>query len=376
MIKIGVLLLNKTSAKYGNINEGTYTFKVKACSPEGVWSEPTIYSFKVLPPWYRTWWMYLAYVMLAILFIRFIVKWNSRKLISQKKHLEQEVKKATSLIRTEKEKVEEANLLVLEQKKVVEEKNKDMLDSIHYAKRIQDAMLKVEEHRSEHLPAHFVLFLPKDIVSGDFHWAYEKQPYWYVAAVDCTGHGVPGAFMSLLGISFLNDILSESEAPSPAQVLDLLRDKIMKELRQSGESGGNKDGMDISIIRLCLETKGLQWAGANNPLLMIKNGEMIEIKGDKQPIGYYPDAKPFTNHVLQLRDTQYLYVFSDGYPDQFGGPDGKKFKMKQLKDVLFEIHLLPMEEQKEKLKKIFLDWKGNLEQIDDVCVIGLKIENK
>ncbi len=364
---------DKTSATFGNMHEGLYTFKVKACSPEGVWSEPITYTFKVLPPWYRTWWMYLTYLILIIASVIIIVRWNGRRLRAQKKELEQKVKTATSQIREEKEKVELANELISEQKKVVEEKNKDILDSIYYAKRIQDAMLKTEEKTNPHLPKHFVLFMPKDIVSGDFYWAVEKHDYWYVAAVDCTGHGVPGAFMSMLGMSFLNDIVTDGQHLTPAEILDQLRNKIITELRQTGESGGNKDGMDISVIRLNLKTNELQWAGANNPILLIENNQLTEIKPDKQPIGYYPGARPFTNHTIPFGPGTTLYIFTDGYTDQFGGPDGKKFKIKQLKEFLLANHTLPMDHQKEILKNSFTDWKGTLEQIDDVCVIGVRI---
>ncbi|MES2285997.1 MAG: tetratricopeptide repeat protein [Bacteroidota bacterium] len=259
------------------------------------------------------------------------------------------------------------------QKKIIEEKNKDITDSIHYAKRIQDALLREEEHVSKHLPEHFILFLPKDIVSGDFYWGAEKQGYWYFAAVDCTGHGVPGAVMSMLGISFLNDIVSSEALLSPAEVLDQLKNKVVKELRQTGEAGGSKDGMDISIGRLNLKTNDLQWAGANNPLNFIRNGQLEVLKADKQPIGYHPKNHPFTNHEIQLKKGDSIFIYSDGYADQFGGPNGKKFKYKQLEDLLIANNHLPLTDQKEILKKCFTEWKGNLEQVDDVCVFGVRI---
>jgi serine phosphatase RsbU (regulator of sigma subunit)/tetratricopeptide (TPR) repeat protein len=274
--------------------------------------------------------------------------------------------KANEIITLQKAEVEE-------QKKVVEEKNKDILDSIHYAKRIQDALLKTEEHISKHLPEHFILFMPKDIVSGDFYWATEKQGHWYVAAVDCTGHGVPGAFMSMLGMSFLNDIVSVEKLLTPAEILNQLRDKIVNELRQTGEAGGSKDGMDISLIRLHLQTNELQWAGANNALNLVRSGELQEIKADKQPIGYHPEPKLFTNHEIQIKKGDSIYIFSDGYADQFGGPNGKKFKYKQLEDLVLANNQLPLEQQKQILKKAFVEWRGNLEQVDDVCVIGVRI---
>ena len=277
------------------------------------------------------------------------------------------------ITRRQKKIIEIKNRETEQQKKIIEENNKDMKDSIRYAKRIQNALLREEEHVSMHLPQHFILFLPKDIVSGDFYWGAEKQGYWYFAAVDCTGHGVPGAVMSMLGISFLNEIVSVEGLHSPAEILNRLRDRVVKELRQTGESGGSKDGMDISLVRLNLETNELQWAGANNGLNLIRNEQLEEIKGDKQPIGYYPESFPFTNHNAQLQKGDSIYIYTDGYADQFGGPRGKKFKYRQLEDIILSNKNLPMEVQKERFKKSFNEWKGKLEQVDDVTIFGVCI---
>ncbi len=277
------------------------------------------------------------------------------------------------ITRKQKQTIEIKNIETEHQKKIIEEANKDITDSIRYAKRIQDALMGEKVHVSMHLPEHFILFIPKDIVSGDFHWGFEKQGHWYFAAVDCTGHGVPGAVMSMLGISFLNDIVSAEQLLSPAEMLNRLRDKVVKELRQTGESGGSKDGMDISLCRLNLESNELMWAGANNALNIITNGQFKELKADKQPIGYHPEMRPFTNHEIQLQKGDSIYIYSDGYADQFGGANGKKFKYKQLEELLIANKHLSMNDQKELLKKRFVEWKGSLEQIDDVCVFGVRI---
>lgn len=303
-------------------------------------------------------------------------------------------KKANELISLQKKEVEN-------QKHIIEEKQKDILDSIHYAKRIQDALLKEEQHESNHLPEHFVLFKPKDIISGDFYWALEKQGHLYLAAADCTGHGVPGAMMSMLGIAFLNEITGNEHLLSPAEILNRLRDKVVKEL---GSSGQTKDGMDISLCKINLKTTELEWAGANNPLWVIKappdlpKGEedkrnsdtenfvdssssplgrlggasLIEIKADKQPIGYSDVYKPFTNHTFTDKDCIY-YLFTDGYADQFGGSNGKKFKYKPLQEKLISLSGATLDVQKNELNTIFDEWKGDLEQVDDVCVIGVRI---
>lgn len=274
--------------------------------------------------------------------------------------------------RKQKTVIEVKNIEVELQKKEIEEKNKDITDSINYAKRIQRALLREEEHVSKHLPEHFILFMPKDIVSGDFYWGYEKLDYWYFAVADCTGHGVPGAIMSMLGISFLNDILSTEAILSPAEILDRLRDRVIEELRQKNETIGNKDGMDISLVRVNLKTLEVEWAGANNPLNYIQNNELLEIKADKQPIGYYPYSRIFTNHQLQLKKGDVVYIYSDGYADQFN-EDDKKMTKKRFKEELLKVSSFPLNEQKNKLSEFFINWKGQAEQIDDVCVMGVKL---
>lgn len=259
------------------------------------------------------------------------------------------------------------------QKAIIQSKQTEILDSIHYAKRIQDALLKEQNHVSLHLPDHFVLFKPKDIVSGDFYWSLEKQGYWYVAVADCTGHGVPGAFLTMLGTSFLNEINATDRLLSPAAILDLLRDRMIKELGQTGVVGENKDGMDISLLRIDLSTKEVMWAGANNSLYVISGGVLSETKANKQPIGYADNLLPFTNHSFSLSCSDQLVIFSDGYADQFGGDLGKKFMSKRFKDLFVTNFVSDMVSQKNILNNVFEDWKGSTSQIDDVCVIGIKL---
>jgi serine phosphatase RsbU (regulator of sigma subunit) len=294
---------------------------------------------------------------------------EKEKLEVEKKKVDEKIKKLWSQSIAVHKEMEHINELKIE----VEHKHQEVMDSVHYAKRIQNAMLKEQEHVSPHLPRHFVLFKPKDIVSGDFYWALEKQNYWYVAAADCTGHGVPGAFLTMLGTSFLNEITSTPALLSPSEILNLLRARIIKELGQTGKSGESKDGMDISLIMLNLDTKEIQWAGANNSIYLISNGELTETKADKQPIGWADNLKPFTNHTFQLKKNDAIYIFSDGFADQFGGPDGRKFMSKHMKETFVGISHLGMHAQKEKLNETFETWKGELQQIDDVCVICVKI---
>ena len=269
-----------------------------------------------------------------------------------------------------------AKKIIEVQKQLVEEKQKEILDSIRYAKRIQNAVLKEQEHISTHLPAHFVLYEPKDIVSGDFYWSLEKDSYWYLAAADCTGHGVPGAFLTILGTSFLNELNATDSILTPAEILDKLRSRIIAELSvTNNEANETKDGMDISLARLDLKTNELMWAGANNPLWVLDTGKgsFVEIPAHKQPIGFYPTLTPYPNHVMKLNKGDAFYLFTDGYADQFGGTKGKKFKYKKLQELLLSINKEALEKQKELLLKTFTEWKGAYEQTDDICIVGIKI---
>jgi serine phosphatase RsbU (regulator of sigma subunit) len=267
---------------------------------------------------------------------------------------------------------QKANLIISAQKKILEEKNKDITDSINYARRIQEAILPDKEIKYRIFPDAFVLFQPRDVVSGDFYWFSEKNGKRIIAAADCTGHGVPGAFMSMIGNSFLNEIVNERGITRPSEILNELRHLVIKSLKQKEESGSPRDGMDISL--LCFSENHVEWAGANNPLWIVHNGNLTAFAPDKQPIGlHHGENLPFTNHKISPEKGSSLYIFSDGYADQFGGAKGKKFREKQLKELLLSIQMKSMQEQEEVLLSTFQNWKGELEQIDDVLVIGVRI---
>ncbi len=272
-------------------------------------------------------------------------------------------------------KVEERTLEINTQKAVIEEKNKDILDSIHYAKRIQRALLASETLLGKNLPEHFVLYRPKDIVSGDFYWAAEVPGEKFLLLTgDCTGHGVPGAFMSLLNISILHEITSGMNITSPENVLNTQREAIIMSLNPEGSEEVSKDGMDCVLCSFDFNNRKLEFACANNPLWVIRNGELFDFRPDKYPVGLHEGEKqPFTRHELDLLPGDVVYTFTDGYADQFGGPRGKKFKYAQLKEVLRSVAALPMHEQKTHLEKTFDAWKGNLDQLDDMLVVGVKI---
>lgn len=277
---------------------------------------------------------------------------------------------------TQKQKhiIEEQKHTVELQHKVIVEKNKDITDSINYAKRIQQAILPEPMELQKLIKDSFVLFLPRDVVSGDFYWCVEKDGLKIIAAADCTGHGVPGAFMSMIGYAFLNEIVLERNITEPAEILSALRYQVIKALKQTGAEGEARDGMDIALITIDEHKGQLQYAGANNPLWLLRNNELIEYKADKRPIGYYlGKGLPFTNHTISLSKGDAVYIFTDGYADQFGGPKGKKFKYKQLSDLLITCSDKTANEQQAILKTSFRNWKGDLEQVDDVCVIGIRI---
>ncbi|WP_258541113.1 tetratricopeptide repeat protein [Parvicella tangerina] len=267
--------------------------------------------------------------------------------------------------------ISQQKIKVEEQKQLLEESNKEILDSITYAHRIQTAILPPEDLFKKHLPNSFVFYRPKDIVAGDFYWLEEIDDTVIFAAADCTGHGVPGALVSMICSNALTKVVMEDEITDPGKLLDRTRDLVIQTFAKSNEDV--KDGMDISLCRL--KGRSLWWAGANNPLWIIKNqtNEIVEIKGNKQPVGLYSDPKPFETHYLSLERGDTVYLFSDGYHDQFGGEKGKKLKTGSFKKLLLQNNHLEMPEIIERLDFFFNDWRGDFEQVDDVCVIGIRV---
>ncbi|OFY85505.1 MAG: hypothetical protein A3F72_10045 [Bacteroidetes bacterium RIFCSPLOWO2_12_FULL_35_15] len=255
-------------------------------------------------------------------------------------------------------------------------KNKEITSSIIYAKNIQNAILPPDSKIQKLLPDSFVLYKPKDIVSGDFYWIEELGNQVLVAAADCTGHGVPGAFMSIVGNNLLQQAINVYGLSKPFLILNNLNKNISKMLNQSEETIISvKDGMDIALLSIDKETKQIEFAGAFNPLWIIRNKQLIEIKANKHPVGafIYEELKQFTPHIVETQPGDILYIFTDGYADQFGGPKGKKYKYKPLQELLIAINEIPMSKQKEVLNSTIEDWKGDLEQVDDILIIGIRI---
>ncbi len=261
--------------------------------------------------------------------------------------------------------------VIEKQKIIVEEKNKEITDSINYAKRIQTAILPSLDKIKNSFPESFVFYQPKDIVAGDFYWYSEKAGKILIAVADCTGHGVPGAMVSVVCNNALNRAVNDFNLIHPAEILDKTAELVIEAFKKDGEQVN--DGMDISLCSIDKTTQQVEYAGAINSLFYISENNFNEIKGDKQPIGQYGQLKPFTNHQVKLNEGDIIYLFSDGYPDQFGGEKGKKFMYKRFRELIIDTSMLEFSKQKNKLETEFNTWKQDLEQVDDVCVIGVRI---
>jgi serine phosphatase RsbU (regulator of sigma subunit) len=353
--------------EYTNLREGNYTFIVKARNVYDKESIPAKYSFVIFPPWYRSWAAYAAYAIMTLILFWLVVRLYTYRLKRENIRLEGIVAERTAEVVRQKNEIEHKNVALEIQKKEIE-------DSIRYARRIQSAVIPSEETCIGMFPESFVLFRPLNIVSGDFYWISRTGDKIVFAVADCTGHGVPGAFMSMLGVAFLNEIVNKDNITDPDLILNLLREKVISALQQQGISGEARDGMDIALVCIDRKLRRLEYAGAYNPLIMIRKGEIIETKADKMPIGIYEKMDPFTKHAIQIEKGDRFYMFSDGYQDQFGGVSGEKFKTRRLKALLLEIHQNSMKIQKEILEKTLEEWKGECQQIDDIVLAGLAID--
>ena len=371
---------NRTEAPYGNLPQGTYTFKVKAMNSEGYWSNEYSYKFTIRPPWWKTWWFRSMEIGALVLLIIGYIKWRERKLKQDKALLERKVKEQTHELIQINEELTTQRDEIESQKNIIEHKNKNITDSIRYAKRIQQAILPMDEKLDKLLQDYFVFYHPKDIVSGDFYWAENyinsnNETITLFAAIDCTGHGVPGAFMSLLGYNGLSQAIKKNELNKPNDILNFLNNYIREMLRQHKDESNVKDGMDLFLCALNRNTMLLEYAGVHNAAYILRQEEVLTLNAETHQIGdKFTDLfNGFSNHQITLQKGDCLYLFTDGYLDQFGEKDGKKFMSKRFKNLLLEIHLLSMTDQKIKLQKTFEEWKGQEMQIDDVLVMGVRV---
>lgn len=346
-------------ADYRNLPFGNYTFRVRAIGSANKWSQIFSYSFTIHPPWWRTYWAYAIYFATLLSILIGSIKLREQTFVARQKELEFKVNEATIVIRNQKEEVEE--------------KNREILDSINYAKRIQSAILPPPRVVKGFLKNSFILYLPKDIVAGDFYWMDGLDDTVYFAACDCTGHGVPGAMVSVVCNTALNRSLHEFELREPGKIFDKTRELVIENFARSDEDV--KDGMDASLCCLQLSDRKLFWSGANNPLWIHRKGshEIQEWKADKQPIGIGYANDPFSTHEIQLNEGDSIYIFTDGYADQFGGQKGKKLTKEKFRDFILSIVELDPEKQREQLLRFHDEWKGDNEQVDDICVIGVRV---
>jgi ligand-binding sensor domain-containing protein/serine phosphatase RsbU (regulator of sigma subunit) len=349
--------------QYSRIEDGDYTFMLKACNGEGVCTEtPVQFSLRVKLPIWKTWWFISLSVLIVISSVYVIIKFRERK----QKQFQEILQK----------KLDERTREVVMQKEEIEIKNKDITDSINYAQRIQASILPPISKLQETFAGSFVFYQPRDIVSGDFYW-YEKfeNDRFIIVCADSTGHGVPGAFMSMIGTTLIKDICSRPEVGSPADLLKTLDKEIMSALNQNIEAERSNDGMDIIVAEIALKKHALKVASAMRPMIIYKDGEQVYIRGSRSSVGgqYEVEEKEFDSQDFALSPGDKIYMFSDGYPDQFGGPLGRKFKMVRLKNMLRDIHDKPMDEQYNYIKSNFELWKEDAEQVDDVLFMGIEL---
>lgn len=369
-----------TQSQYTNLNPGKYTFRVKATNSAAQESKEYAFSFEIKRPYWLMWQFWLPILLILAISPYLASRWRMKKIKEKNEELERAVLERTAELYQHQEEIQAiadnlqvANEEITKKKNQIEKSHKNTQSSINYASRIQTAMMPKQQIFNRYFEDSFIYYKPRDIVSGDFFWAKETDTHFLFAVSDCTGHGVPGAFVSMLGISQLNDITMRSDISSPSKALDELRKRIKSVLGQTGRVGQQKDGMDIALCSYHLESSTLEFAGARNPLYLIRDGELTIYKADKMPVGVFIKEKPFTNNKLQVQKGDMLYVFSDGYYDQFGGEKNEKFMVKRFRELLLSITKENLEIQQKIIDDTFSKWQGELSQLDDVLILGIRV---
>ncbi|PKQ60350.1 hypothetical protein BZG02_19770 [Labilibaculum filiforme] len=355
---------------FNGLNDGSYKFILEAANGDGITSEfPVNINIYIKTPFWKQAWFYLALFFLTIISIVLYIKNREKKLKRENRILEEKVRKRTIEVVKQKEEIEK-------QRDLIKSANEDITDSIKYASKIQAAVIPPTKYLEKVLKDSFIINKPKAIVSGDFYWLTKVDNKTIVALADCTGHGVPGAFMSMLGVTLLNEIVNHKQITEANEILNQLRKNIIISLRQSHEDTTPSDGMDISLIVIDHDKNSLTFSGAFNSLLLIRNNKIIVLKADRMPIGiYHQNNVDFTNHKIALHSDDMLYLYTDGYPDQFGGENDRKFTTRQFRNVLLDIHQKPMMVQKTILENTMEKWMNGTEQLDDITVMGIRISN-
>ncbi|HRG37981.1 MAG TPA: two-component regulator propeller domain-containing protein [Bacteroidia bacterium] len=355
-------VVKENSVTYPKLEPGVYTFKVRSSNSDGVWNkDPVTFRFEISAPFWKKNWFYVI-VVSAIFICAFIyLKVRERKLRRENIILEKRVAERT--------------IIISKQKDEIERKNNVIIDSIEYAKNIQQSILPTRQELNQFFPEHFILNKPKDIVSGDFYWFRETSDRILIAVADCTGHGVPGAFMSFMGYNLLNETINEKPKGNPAELLNILNRKVLDSLKQHDTNTSAKYGMDIALVAVNKNRNSLEFSGAHNSLMIFRGKEHFQLKADRLSVGssVREDITTFTNHIFELQKGDMMYLYTDGYPDQTGGPDNKKFFANPFRELLQSISEMDEEQQCTILDETMLKWRGPKSQIDDIMVVGIRI---
>ena len=356
-------LTQQLQANYPNLPPGDYTFKLIACNGSGVCnSQETTFQFRIIPPFWQRLSFHISIAVLIVLLTFYFIKRRERILLEEKEILEKTVAERTKELRKQKE--------------IVERQNQHITESIDYASNIQRAILPSEVEMKRAFKDHFVFYRPKDTVGGDFYWVFSQGDISWAAAVDCTGHGVAGAFMSMIGSDLLNQIIIEKKIQDPAQVLEEMDKGIKLAFAQSAKEFETDQGMDMALVKIDRKKNTLEFAGAQRPLFYVEDGELKELDGNRLSISctVQRNAEPFTKHALKLKEGSILYLFSDGIVDQFGGPKEKKFMVRRMREFIVNHHAQTLKQQAASINQTFDDWKGpDNVQIDDVMLLGIQI---
>jgi len=359
-------------ANYNNLPPGKYEFIYKAKGKNNIWGYTENFDFTIRKAWYSTWIFRILIIVLLVTSAYIFYVTSIRTIKSQKQKLERQVRENTHELEDANTELAVQRDLARIQSGQIAQQQKSIKDNTQYAQTIQNSLLPSSNILKARLPDHFILYKPRDIVSGDFYWFSEQDNHYYIAAADCTGHGVPGAFMSMLGIAMMNEIVNKYPDIDPDSLLNELRSRFIETLNLQGDPGTSRDRLDMLVCKIDSQNSRMLFAGVNIPLYLVRNKELTEYKTDRMPVSVHITMQPFTGHEINLQPGDNIYLLSDGYADQFGGPNGKKYKHLPFKNLLISISDKEMHEQGLQLDREFEQWKGEMDQIDDVLVIGLK----
>jgi serine phosphatase RsbU (regulator of sigma subunit) len=380
--------ITENKADYRNIPHGIHTFKVRAKGFSEEWGPVTSFQFEVMPPFWFRWWAYIFYILAFVGITILFSRWRSQKLIQHKRELSNlvsirtqelasknsELNQLVYEVSAQRDEIEQQRDMVFQQKQQLERAHIELSNSIDYAVRIQAALFPDKEEFKNYFPENFLFMKPRDKVTGDFFFWSKVDDKIVIAVADCTGHGVPGAFMSMLGLTMIREIVNKDKVTDTAKILNMLREEVITALRQKFSPGAQKDGLDIAVISIDKANNQIQYSGAHNSIYHISKGQFNEYKGDKSSVSIHIKMLPFTSQTFRYLNGDLLYMFTDGFFDQFGGPNQTKLKSKAFKELILNNTHFDMSAQKERFSQFFDLWKGDYDQIDDVSLLGIKLQ--